>query len=55
VLQTAKYLTGQPATCEEGDWNGDGVFDQSDIVAALQTGNFRQGPYAAVDAVFAGT
>jgi len=47
VLQTAKYLTGQPATWQEGDWNDDGVFDQIDIVAALQTGNYLQGPYAA--------
>lgn len=46
-LQTAKYLTGQPATFEEGDWNNDGVFDQLDIVAASQTGNYLRGPYAA--------
>jgi hypothetical protein len=26
------------------------VFDQADIAAALQTGNYLQGPYAAVDA-----
>ena len=36
------------AACSEGDWNGDGVFDQEDIVAALATGNYLQGPYAAV-------
>ena len=54
VLQAAKYLTGQPATWGEGDWNGgpggypgeppagDGVFDQKDIVAALQTGNYLE-------------
>ena len=36
----------EPATFEQGDWNGDGVFDQLDIVAALQTGNYLQGPYA---------
>ncbi len=45
----------------EGDWNSDGIFDQLDIVAALQTGNYLQGPYASlaksardaeVDAVF---
>jgi hypothetical protein len=46
VLQTAKYMTGQPATWHEGDWNDDAVFDQLDIVAALQTGNYLQGPYA---------
>ena len=38
-----------------GDWNDDGVFDQYDIVAALQTGNYLQGSYAAcaADGVFA--
>ena len=34
----------------EGDGNGDGVFDHEEIVAVLQTGNYLQGPYAAVDA-----
>jgi hypothetical protein len=59
VQQAAKYLTGQPATWGEGDWDGgpdgypweppvgNGLFDQQDIVAALQTGNYLQGPYAA--------
>ena len=47
VLQSAKYLTGEPATWSEGDWNNDGLFDQADIVAALQAGNYLQGPYAA--------
>ena len=28
-----KYLTAEPANWEEGDWNGDGLFDQDDIVA----------------------
>lgn len=54
VLQSAKYLNGEPATFQEGDWTGDGVFDQADIVTALQTGNHIQGPYAAADSVFAG-
>ncbi len=45
----------------EGDWDGDGIFDRLDIIAALQTGNYLQGPYASlvksdrdaeVDAVF---
>jgi hypothetical protein len=45
VLNTAKYLSGQPATFAEGDWNGDGVFDQLDIVPALQAGNYLKGPY----------
>ncbi len=45
----------------EGDWNNDGLFDQLDILIALQTGNYLQGPLtslaksdrdAEVDAVF---
>ncbi len=60
VSQSAKYLTGQPATWGEGDWNGapggapgrppggDGVFNQRDIVAALATGLYLAGPYAGV-------
>ena len=35
----------QAATFEEGDWTGDGVFNHLDIVAALQTGLYLQGPY----------
>ena len=38
VLHAGKYLTGEPATFAEGDWNGDGVFSPLDIVAALATG-----------------
>ena len=48
VLQSAKYLTGQPATFAEGDFTGDGVFDQADIVATLQTGHYLNGPYVAI-------
>jgi hypothetical protein len=48
VLQSANYMTGQPAAWSDGDWNHDGVFDQLDIVAALQTGNYLQGTHAAV-------
>jgi hypothetical protein len=59
VLTSAKYLTGEPATWGEGDWNGapggyagnppegNGVFDQTDIVAALGTGLYMIGPQAA--------
>ena len=59
ALQAAKYLTGQPATWGEGDWNGapggepgrppvgDGVFNQLDIVAAQQAGLYLTGSYAA--------
>jgi hypothetical protein len=60
VLVAAKYLTGEPATWGEGDWNaapggrqgqpprGDGLFNQSDIVAALAGDTFLAGPYAAL-------
>ena len=58
VAQAEKYLTGQPATWGEGDWNGapggspgnppagDGVFNQLDIVAALEGGVYLTGVYA---------
>lgn len=60
VQQAAKYLTEQPATWGEGDWNGapggsagapptgDGFFNQDDIVAALSAGKYMQGPFAAL-------
>jgi hypothetical protein len=56
----AKYLTGQAATWGDGDWNGapggsvgnppegDGLFNQIDIIAALDTGLYLAGPYAAL-------
>jgi hypothetical protein len=59
VQVAAKYLTGEAATWGEGDWNGgpggapgnpplgDGRFDNLDIVAALATGVYATGPYAA--------
>ena len=60
VQQSAKYLTVQLATWGEGDWDGgpggypgepppgDGLFDQKDIVAALQTGTYLNSAYAAI-------
>ena len=60
VQIAAKYLTGQPATWGEGDWDaapggspgapptGDGLFNQMDIIAAQQAGKYLTGPYAAV-------
>ena len=60
VQVAAKYLSGQPATWGEGDWDGapggavgsppagDGRFDQLDIVSALNAGVYLTGPYAAV-------
>jgi hypothetical protein len=58
VLVAGKFLSGEPATWGQGDWNGapagrqgrpprgDGLFDQLDVVAALQGGVYRTGPYA---------
>ena len=60
VAITAKYLTGQSATWGEGDWDGgpggavgrppdgDGFFDQLDIIAALNGNTYLSGPYAAI-------
>ena len=60
VQIAAKYLSGQAATWGDGDWNGapggqpgsppqgNGRFDQLDIIAALNTGNYLAGPYAAI-------
>ena len=54
----AKYMTGEPATWGEGDWDGapggapssppagDGAFNQQDIVAALRANVYLIGPYA---------
>ncbi len=55
-----KYLTGQAATWGEGDWDaapggepgsppaGDGLFNQLDIIAALNSGVYLTGPYGAI-------
>lgn len=62
VLVAGKYLSGEPATWGDGDWNGgpggfpgnppqgDGRFDQLDIVAALATGHYLSGPQLALAA-----
>ncbi len=42
VLSAGKYLSGQPATWEEGDWNVDGVFDSLDIAVAQQTDCYQR-------------
>ena len=66
ILLAAVMLTGTTPFCPlgsmtEGDWNNDGIFNQLDLVDALLTGNYLQGPYASlaksvrdaeVDAVF---
>ncbi len=38
----------EPATFEQGHCNSDSLFDQLDILLALQTGNYLQGPYASL-------
>jgi hypothetical protein len=60
VQVAAKYLSGQSATWGEGDWNGapggnqgnppdgDGMFNQLDIIAALAPGHYLTGPYGAI-------
>lgn len=62
VLAAGKYLTGEPVTWGEGDWDGapalfsakppegNGVFDQLDIVAAQQAALYLKGPYDASNA-----
>ena len=35
VLVAGKYLSGEPASWSDGDWTGNGVFDQTDIIRAL--------------------
>jgi hypothetical protein len=61
VQIAAKYLTGQPATWGAGDWDGapggtqgtppqgNGLFDQLDIIAALAPGHYLSGPYNAIN------
>jgi hypothetical protein len=67
VQIAAKYLTSEPATWGEGDWDGapggrpgnpppgDGQFDTQDIVAALNAGKYGTGPYAAATSATSGS
>lgn len=60
VLRPQKYLTGQPASWGEGDWNGapggtrddppvgDNRFDQLDLIAALKANVYLTGPYSSL-------
>ena len=60
ALVANKYLTAEPATWGQGDWNGapggsqgspppgDGRFNQLDIIAALAADKYLTGPYAAM-------
>ena len=36
-------MNGRPSW-SEGDWNGDGIFDSSDMVTAFADGGYEQGP-----------
>lgn len=47
VRIAGKYGTGAPSTWLEGDWDRNGFFDRYDIIAALVTGHYENGPYAA--------
>ena len=44
-------MTGEPATWAEGDWTGDGLFDQQDIVFSMQSDTYLQDPLAALSVV----
>lgn len=56
----SKHLSGEAATWREGDWNGapggsqgsppegDELFNQLDIIAALTGGKYLTGPYRAI-------
>ena len=41
----------ESASWAEGDWNGDGIFDSSDMVTAFADGGYEKGPRADVAAV----
>ncbi len=61
VLGAGKYLTGEPATWGEGDWDGapcgepgntplgNGFFDQIDVIRALCSNTYLTGPYAVIN------
>jgi hypothetical protein len=49
LLQGGKYRTGETATWSEGDWDGNGRFDQFDVIVAQQTSpaHYLAGPFGA--------
>ena len=55
MFQEGKFETGEDATFDQGDWNGDGSFDTSDLVYAFKAGGYNQPvPLAADDGTAAG-
>ena len=54
VLQSGKYVSGEPATWEQGDWNHDGRFDQLDLITALQENRYAHDgqPDEVIDRLF---
>ena len=44
VFAAGKYETGQEAGWADGDWNGDGIFDSSDMVTAFVDGGYEKSP-----------
>ena len=36
-------VLSDPVSWSEGDWNGDGIFDSSDMVTAFADGGYEQG------------
>ena len=51
LLDADKYLSGEPANWGQGDFNGDGRFDQLDVVAALQAASYG-GEEVLLDSLF---
>ncbi len=45
TMKAGKFETGESATWEEGDWNGDGQHNSSDYVAAFVAGWYAHGAY----------
>ena len=43
VFTAGEYETQQTAGWSEGDWNGDGIFNSSDMVTAFVDGGYEQG------------
>ena len=46
MFQGGLFETDSAAGWEQGDWDGDGLFNSSDFVAAFQDGGYETGPRA---------